>query len=341
MLNNKKIRVLVVDDSLTKRDILSNMINSAEDMEVVGIASDGKEACRMCEVLRPDVITMDIKMPEMDGIEATKRIMKNTPTPILIVSATDQIQVRFTMEALSYGAVDFLPISNDLDKMKEELLKKIRIASRIKVVRYIGIPEKEKFVKEKFVFRKTSSKKVVAIGVSTGGPMALLTILSQFPENISAGIIIVQHMVEGFTKGLADWLDSQCKIKVKEAKDRDFIQEGVALICPGNSNLTVTATESVRLIPIPAEAVYKPSIDEMMCSAAKVYGENLIGVILTGMGRDGVEGMKAIKKAGGITIAQDESSCVVFGMPKVAIEEGCIDKILHIKNIAREIMNLI
>ena len=338
----KKIRVLVVDDSLTKRELISAMINSDSEMEVIGIAKDGEEACRMCEFLKPDVITMDIKMPLMDGIETTRRIMEKNPTPILIVSSTDKIQVRFTMEALSYGAVDFLPITNDLEKMREELIKKIKIASRIKVVRYIAPLKENKILKEQIIPKKfAQSKKVIAIGVSTGGPLALLTILSKLPKDFPAAIIIVQHMVEGFTKGLADWLDSQCEIKVREAKNKDLVECGTALICPGNSNLKITESEIVHLVPIPPKAVYKPSIDEMMFSVARVYQENLIGVILTGMGRDGVEGMKAIKKAGGITIAQDESSSVVFGMPKVAIESGCIDKILSLENIPKELMNLI
>lgn len=337
----KKIRVLVVDDSPTKREMITAMINSSDDAEVIGYADNGKEAYRMCETLKPDVITMDIKMPEMDGIETTKKIMEKSPTPILIVSSTEKIQVRFTMEALAYGAVDFLPIINNLEKMREELLRKIRIASRIKVVRYIGIVKEEKLLKEIIPKRSYLSKKVIAIGVSTGGPMALLTILSQFPKDIPAAIIIVQHMVEGFTKGLAEWLDNQCEIEVREATHRELVNCGVALICPGNSNLTISNTEIIHLNPISPNALYKPSIDETMFSSARIYGENLIGVILTGMGKDGVEGMKTIKKAGGITIAEDESSCVVFGMPKVAIESDCIDKIVSLKNIAKEIMVLL
>jgi len=334
----RRIGVLVVDDSPTKRGIICSMINSQPDMGVVGEAVSGEDAMRKCWGVNPDVITMDIKMPGIDGLEATKRIMTERPTPILIVSSTAKVQVKFTLEAIKLGALDFVGVVSDLEKMKEDLLKKIRIASKVKVVRYI---EPKKSLERTKIFKsKASPYKVIAVGVSTGGPAALLSSLSKIPQDFPATIIIVQHIVEGFSRGLAEWLDSQCSIKVKEAEDRDFLSPGLALIAPAGNNLLVSSTQTIKLKSIPPDALYKPSIDEMMTSCARVYGPLAVGIILTGMGQDGVEGIKAIKKAGGLTLAQDKDSSAIFGMPKLAIESGYIDKVVALESLPSEIMSL-
>lgn len=334
----RRIGVLVVDDSPTKRGIICSMINSQRDMGVVGEAVSGEDALRKCRGVNPDVITMDIKMPGMDGLETTKRIMTERPTPILIVSSTAKVQVKFTLEAIKLGALDFVGVVSDLEKMKEDLLKKIRIASKVKVVRYIE--PRNSLRKVKVSKSKASLYKIIAIGVSTGGPAALLSSLSKIPQDFPAAIVVVQHIVKGFSRGLAEWLDSQCSIKVKEAEDRDFLSPGLALIAPAESNLLVSSTQTVKLKSIPSDALYKPSIDEMMISCAQVYGSLAVGIILTGMGQDGVEGIKAIKKAGGLTLAQDKDSCIIFGMPKLAIESGYIDKVVALENLPLEVMSL-
>lgn len=341
---SKKIRVLIVDDSPTKREIIAKMIEMDENMEVVGSAKDGIEAVNKCRNLQPDVVTMDIRMPVMDGIEATKRIMMEVPTPIVIVSSTAKPQVKHTMDALSIGALDFVAIIPDYEKMQKDLLRKLRIASKIKVVRYIEYPKEKKLeerIKPLVLPVEKINFKLLAIGVSTGGPTALLEILSKLPADFPLSIIIVQHMMGGFTQGLAEWLDKSCKIMVKEAQDGDKLKPGLALITPGDFNLTINSQQIINLHPIPDDAIYKPSIDQMMKSASEVFGPQVIGIILTGMGRDGVEGIKAIKEKGGATIAQDENTSVVFGMPKAAIETKMIDKVVPLNKIPQEIMQIL
>lgn len=340
-MTKKKIRVLIVDDSPTKREIFAALLRDEHDMEVVGISTNGSEAVAMTEKLRPDVITMDIEMPVVNGIDATKAIMSAFPTPIVIVSSLSKAQIIYTMEAMHLGAVDFVAVSEGFKKISEEFVRKVRLASKIKVVRYIDAraPKVSAPLLSSVPLRKPSARsRVVAIGVSTGGPTALFEILSRLPEDFPSPVLIVQHMMGGFTEGLAEWLNTNCALNVREAKQNELLKPGAALICPGDFNLKVTMQQTIELVPIPPDALYKPSADVMMKSVAKVYGNNAVGVILTGMGRDGCEGMQAIKKAEGKTLAQDESSSIVFGMPKVAIESGCIDRIAPLKSMADEIM---
>lgn len=339
-MTRKKIRVLIVDDSPTKRDIFAALLREENDMEVAGIAKDGAEGISMAEQLRPDVITMDIEMPNMNGIEATKAIMSRAPIPIVIVSSLSKAQIIYTMEAMHLGAVDFIAVSQGFKSISDEFIRKVRLASKIKVVRYIDArqPKVAAPLLSAIAHRKPAVKsRIVAIGVSTGGPTALFEILSQLPPDFPVPVVIVQHMMGGFTEGLAEWLNTNCALTVKESKQSELLKAGTAYICPGDYNLKVTMQGTADLVTMPEDALYKPSVDVMMHSVAKNYGASAIGIILTGMGRDGCEGMQAIKKAKGETMAQDESSCIVYGMPKVAIESGCIDRVVSLKSIAREL----
>lgn len=337
-----KIRVLLVDDSPTKRDIFAALVRDESDMEIAGIAMDGKEGVEMAQKLRPDVITMDIEMPNMNGIEATKIIMSTVPTPIVIVSSLSKAQIIYTMEAMHLGAVDVVAVTEGFKKISEEFVRKVRLASKIKVVRYIesrqpGVKTQLLPVSEPSAAKPFSRSRIVVIGVSTGGPTALFEILSQLPEDFPAPVVIVQHMMGGFTEGLAEWLNSNCALSVREAKKGELLKPGSALICPGDYNLRVTSQRNVELNPVPPDALYKPSVDAMMKSVAETCRSDVVGVILTGMGKDGCEGMAAIKSNKGKTLAQDEASCIVYGMPKVAIETGCIDRISSIKKMAEAI----
>lgn len=362
-MNEKKIRVFVVDDSVTKRDVLCNMIDSSTDLKVVGTASDGEEAIPQIQKLSPDVVTMDIMMPRMNGLEATKKIMMHTPVPIVIVSTVTASEIWPTLDALRYGALDIIPVSGDLEKMKDELIKKIRIASRVKVVKYVesrggrllrashahekdmglapgvfetGLPAQQPHARRS----STPLFRIVAVGVSTGGPTALLDFLKPFPKDFPGSVLIVQHMVAGFTNGLAQWLDKSVELHVVEAQQESKLEAGIAFIAPGDFDMQVTVRNTIHLTPVQQEAVYKPSADILFQSVAQVFGNRTLGVILTGMGRDGSEGVRTLKAAGGIVLAQDESSCVVYGMPKAAIETGCVDHILPLRELPYEILSL-
>ncbi len=331
------IRVLIVDDSLHRRIALEAMLVTDPDIEVIGEAKDGMEAVEMVKKLRPSVITMDLKMPRMDGREAIKNIMAETPTPIIVISATIENQMKFTFKCLELGALDFVSISYDTERMTEELINQVKIASRVKVIRHIRpqTPHKKKPIKKKV------TTKIIAIAVSTGGPQALEKILPCFPADFPAGIVIVQHIAEGFSKELAIWLDEKSKITVKEAEDGDRIKPGIALIAPGGTHLVVEKDDFVRFDKKDRKLVNIPSADLMQASAAKIYGPGALGIIMTGMGNDGVMGMAAIKRGGGRTIAQDEESSMVFGMNKAAIANGSIDRIVPLASITDTIMDML
>lgn len=335
----QRIRLLVIDDSPTKRDMLVKIINSHPDMVVISQALNGLEGVEKNKQMHPDVIIMDIKMPVMDGLTATKKIMETSPVPILIISSTGKSQVMGTLDALSVGAVDFIAVREDMEVLKEELYRKIKIAAETRVIKLISHLPKKISTPLTSIFSSVKYK-LVAIGVSTGGPTALLEVLKVLPRNFPLPIVIVQHMIAGFTEGLAEWLNNLCEIVVKEAKLGERLAPGIALIAPGGYNLTINSLGAVILKEIPEHSIYQPSVDEMMKSVSKVFQEKTIGVILTGMGKDGAEGIKEIKKCGGYTIAQDESTSIVWGMPKVAIELNCIDQVLKLSDIGQEIINI-
>ncbi len=329
---DKIIRVLIVDDSSLMREALRSVISADQELEVVGLAANGKEGVEKALVLKPDVITMDLKMPVMTGLEAIEKIMEEQPVPIIVVSSLD---VSVIVKALSMGAMDFVSVAQDIDDIAKDLITKIKIASRVKAVRRL---KPKSFQPVQNAVKKTSQK-AVAIGVSTGGPQALLAVLSKLPKDFPAPVLIVQHMSKGFIGGLAEWLQSNCSIAVRVAGSQEEVKPGTAYLAPDEYNMTidsmcrtVLSEESSKLMP------HIPSIDVLMMSVAKACGPNSIGLIMTGMGSDGVEGIKAVKAAGGTTIAQDEKTSAVFGMNKAAIATGCVDRVVPLDGIAEELI---
>jgi two-component system chemotaxis response regulator CheB len=343
------IRVLIVDDSPLIVKVLTSILNSDSNILIVGTARDGREAVEVVPRLKPDLLTMDIEMPVMDGLEATKQIMAYCPTPILVVSATifkggtDKV-----FRAISYGALDVMDkgridIMGDKDKkFGAELIEKIKFLSKIKVMRHplAKLENEKRAIRLKSPFKNTADK-IVAIVVSTGGPQALFEILRNMPSDFPCGIVIVQHIVSGFVEGLAEWLAGQCDIAVKVACDSEEILPAVAYLAPSDLHMTVRDDKKISLSNDLSPGNHKPSGNVLLESVAKVYQEGAVGVILTGMGQDGAQGMKAVKQKHGQTIAQDEKSCIVFGMPKVAIELGVIDKVVPLQKIAETIVEML
>ncbi|HAS72870.1 MAG TPA: chemotaxis response regulator protein-glutamate methylesterase [Clostridiales bacterium UBA8960] len=347
-----KIRVLVVDDSAFMRKVIADMISSDPGMEVVAVARNGEEALQMIVDHKPDVVTMDIEMPKMDGLTALKQIMENSPMPVIMLSSLTKSGAVETLKALDYGAFDFITKPTSLVKVstpevKEELLSKIKIASRTKIAKplsahkIVSVSHMRPVIERKPYSGSTKFKKLIAIGTSTGGPRALQDVIPYLPKDIDAGILIVQHMPPGFTKSLAERLDSMSQIRVKEAEDGDVINAGIAYLAPGDSHLKVTKQGGQFVIKLDSGdrvSGHKPSVDAMMYSIVELQEKNVIGVIMTGMGADGADGVSKLKANRGYVIAQDEESCVVFGMPKSAIKLGVVDKVVSLSNIANEIV---
>ncbi|SHJ91342.1 protein-glutamate methylesterase/protein-glutamine glutaminase [Paramaledivibacter caminithermalis] len=352
-----KIKVLVVDDSVFMRRILSDIINSHPNIEVIDTARDGEEAILKVQNLKPHVVTLDVEMPKMDGLKALQKIMDISPVPVLMLSGLTKEGTDATIKALQYGAVDFIAKPSNIFKinvedMKKQLLDKIIIASKIKLGKKLfyktHIPKKNVKVHSTspriLTNNKGTAKKVVAIGTSTGGPRALQTILPNIPKDIDATFVIVQHMPPGFTKSLADRLDSICEINVKEAEQDDILLPGHAYIAPGGKHMIINKDNNKLKISLnkkPAVSGHRPSVDAMMNSLASTGIDNIIGVILTGMGSDGAQGLKKVKENSAYIIAQDEESCVVFGMPKSTIKLGIVDKVLPIDDISDEIIRAV
>jgi len=337
------IRVLVVDDSPLMCKVLTNIMNCDPQILVVAVAINGKEAVELVPRLKPDIITMDIDMPVMDGFEATKQIMATHPTPILVVSSKAfQVGMEKVFKAISHGALDVIDKS-ELElvgdkKGGEALIARIKFLNGVRVTHQpIAKLQTERSVVDLKAPRKKVSDKIVAIVSSTGGPQALLEILRRLPEDFPCGIVIVQHITSGFLAGLVDWLTKECKIKIKIGEDSEEIRPGMAYIAPDNLQMRVEDGGRIRLSNEPPCGGHRPSGDVLLESAAKSYGKGVVAAILTGMGKDGAMGMKTIKQLHGKTIAQDESTCVVFGMPNAAIEMNAIDKVLPLGRIAEEI----
>lgn len=343
------IRVLIVDDSPLIVKILASILNSDPQILIVGTARDGKEAVEVVPRLKPDLITMDIEMGVMDGLEATKQIMAYCPTPILVVSATifkggtDKV-----FRAISYGALDVMDkgridVMGDKDKkFGSELIEKIKFLSKIKVMRHplAKLENEKRAVRLRAPF-KNATDKIVAIVVSTGGPQALFEILKNMPPDFPCGIVIVQHIVSGFVEGLAEWLARQCDISVKVACDCEEILPAVAYLAPSDFHMRVRDDKKISLSNDSASCNHKPSGNVLLESVANVYQDGAVGVILTGMGQDGAQGMKAVKQQHGQTIAQDEKSCIVFGMPKAAIDLGVIDKVVPLQKIVETVVEML
>jgi len=348
----KIIQVLIVDDSAFMRKSLSMMLESDPEIKVIGTARDGREAIEKIRQLKPDIVTLDIEMPVMDGLTALKTIMKEMPLPVLMVSSLTTEGAQATIDALALGAVDFIPkelsyVSLDISKIREELIEKVKniarsrsLAFRLQRIRSstAHIMGEAPAQTPPHISGKIERRnyRAVALGVSTGGPMALLQIIPKVQANFPLGIAIVQHMPPKFTQSMASRLNSLSAVKVKEAEDGDVLSPASVLIAPGGRHLIFEKANGqikARITDEPRETLYHPSADVMMSSIAEVINAPLIGVIMTGMGKDGLEGLKLIKQKEGYVVAQDEETCIVYGMPKAAVDEGVADAVVPLQNI--------
>lgn len=349
-ISDKKIQVLIVDDSAFYRQALTTMLSSAPQIEIVGTARDGADAIMMVTKHHPDVITLDLEMPKVDGFVFLRWLMKNSPIPIVVVSSqSDQANV---FKALELGAVDFIEkptpqASWEILGIREDLVSKIMAVSSVPLERLISRADLHKEVMDVSVsptrseVMKSASIQLVAIGSSTGGPTAVQSIVAQLPKDFPAPITVSQHMPSGFTQYFAERLNKISHVEVREAQDGDLISRGEVYICPGGYHMVfLRAKEGVRIQLNPKQNAdrYVPSVDQMFLSACDVYSGQVLGVILTGMGNDGKIGMRKIKERGGQTIAESEETAVIFGMPKEAIAEGVVDKVLPLPQICKEIV---
>jgi len=326
------IKVLIVDDSSFMRKALAHIMASAQSIEVIGTAADGQEAIQKVNQLHPDVILLDIEMPVMDGLTALVHIMAEHPTPILMLSALNKRDATIAIKSLEYGAVDFISkpsgvISYDIDKLGKEIIAKVKAVASVNVHKMRLPPPAERYQPQKL--KLTARKEIVVIGASTGGPSAVAQILSGFPRDISTAIIVAQHMSPEFISSFVNRLKWGCPLTISVAKRGETIESGRVLIAPGSYHTMIMANGSSNKIRLSrktsAEEIY-PSIDYAMESAAQAYGGGTLGVLLTGLGSDGARGLKAIKEAGGSTIAEDESTCVVLVCPKRLLKWAALMK---------------
>lgn len=354
-----KRKILIIDDSAFTRKVLSTIIEEDGRLEVIGTAKNGKEGMEMALALSPDVISVDIEMPIMNGLTMIKELMAKKSFPIVVVSSLSKEGAKETIQALEYGAFDFIAKPSSIfglktDEVFAEYIEKVyaaamsknKISSRAesKAAKTSYSPQLPVFAKAKEVSKDKVQKpatKLVAIGTSTGGPKALPDVLTQFPEDFPAGIVIVQHMPPGFTKSLANRLDQLSTIQVKEAEDGELIVAGTAYIAPGDRHLTVIEKNGKYYVALddgPKKGPHKPSVDVMMSSLSKLPSKKMIAVIMTGMGNDGCEGIEELKKANDTyTIAQDEASCVVYGMPRAVVQKHLSDETVPLNQIAQAI----
>jgi two-component system, chemotaxis family, protein-glutamate methylesterase/glutaminase len=340
-----KIKVLIVDDSAVVRKIFSEELSKYPDIQVIGVAPDPYIAREKIVNLKPDVLTLDIEMPRMDGLTFLRKLMKYYPLPTIIVSSLTPQGGKLTLEAMDIGAVDVIAkpgSAYSVSDMSAQLAEKIRAASRARIIKR-DITAQGAADKEPIRALAQTSNKVIAIGASTGGTEALKNVLTRMPPN-SPGIVIVQHMPANFTAAFAARLNDLSQISVKEAEDNDSVTPGSALLAPGNYHMILRRSGARYYVEIktgPMVHHQRPAVDVLFKSTATYAGANAIGVLLTGMGSDGAEGLLEMKKAGASTIAQDEKSCVVFGMPKEAIKLGAVDKVVSIEQIASEIVKMV
>ncbi len=355
-----KITVLVVDDSAFMRKVITDLLQQDERIEVVGTARNGQDALNKLTTITPSVITLDVEMPVMDGLVTLRKIMKKKPIPVVMVSSITLQGAENTVLAMEYGAVDFITktsgaISLDIYKIKDELIEKVILAAQSKVNNFMKNARKDLInsIHSKdshksgtsYQFMADSRKKVVAIGTSTGGPKALQEVLTKIPSAINAPILVVQHMPAGFTKSLANRLNSLCSIEVKEAEDGEIIKCGVAYIAPGGSHLNVKkigTTLAVQLNQLSPRNGHRPSVDVLFESLADLSNYSILTVVMTGMGADGSQGLIKLKKqCNTYSIAEAKESCIVFGMPRAAIKTNQVDEVVHLKKISMRISELV
>jgi two-component system chemotaxis response regulator CheB len=346
----KVIRVLIVDDSALVRNILSQGLAQDPNIEVVGTAADPYAARDKIVELQPDVLTLDVEMPRMDGVAFLRKLMPQFPLPVIMVSSLTQRGKQITMEALDAGAVDFVPkptsnVASGLNAMLMELRSKVKIASTANVSHWKGkrAPSPSQAMAAAPGALAESTDKIIAIGASTGGTEAIRRVIEKFPAS-TCGTVIVQHMPGGFTKMFSERLNQLCQMQVKEAENGDRIRTGLILVAPGGKQLEVVRSGGFYQVRLGGEekvSGHCPSVDVMMHSVAKHVGANAVGAMLTGMGQDGAQGMLAMKQAGARCIAQDEATSVVFGMPKVAYEKGGAEKLIPLETMAQSLLNLL
>ena len=369
------VKVLVVDDSGFFRRRVSEILSADTTIQVVGTATNGKEAIDQALALKPDVITMDYEMPMMDGITAVRHIMQRCPTPVLMFSSLTHEGARVTLDALDAGAVDFLPknfedISRNPDKVRQLLCEKVHSISRSNrrvsaysapapastaaptpppaptasssfnpaPVRSAPAPARPAPVSPSSPAPKRKAYKLVAIGTSTGGPVALQRVLTQLPANFPAPIVLIQHMPAAFTKAFAERLDKLCRISVKEAEDGDILRPGLALLAPGGKQMMIDGRGAVKILPGDERLNYKPCVDITFGSAAKSYGDKVLAVVLTGMGADGREGARLLKQGGSAIWAQDEASCVIYGMPMAIVKADLADAVYSLDDMGKHLV---
>ncbi|MBC3244396.1 protein-glutamate methylesterase/protein-glutamine glutaminase [Pseudomonas lurida] len=372
------VKVLVVDDSGFFRRRVSEILSADPTIQVVGTATNGKEAIDQAIALKPDVITMDYEMPMMDGITAVRHIMQRCPTPVLMFSSLTHEGARVTLDALDAGAVDFLPknfedISRNPEKVKQMLCEKVHSISRSNRRSLFSTPAPSQAPAPAPAAAPTTSfgrpapapvarpvapapvratapaaahspapkrkaYKLVAIGTSTGGPVALQRVLTQLPANFPAPIVLIQHMPAAFTKAFAERLDKLCRISVKEAEDGDILRPGLALLAPGGKQMMVDGRGAIKILPGDERLNYKPCVDITFGSAAKSYGDKVLAVVLTGMGADGREGARLLKQGGSAIWAQDEASCVIYGMPMAIVKADLADAVYSLDDIGKHLV---
>lgn len=354
------VKVLVVDDSAFMRSALTNMLASDPGLLVIGTAKDGLEAIAKVKTLKPDIVTLDIEMPRMDGLEALKHIMADNPLPVIMVSSLTVEGASVTLRALEMGALDFIPknlkdLSVNILKIQEILVDKIKTLANRGVRRLPKVeplPEMDQLLEDLFVEPedrvggRTLGKfklNLLAIGTSTGGPKALQEVLTALPSNFPVPVVIAQHMPPNFTGPFAERLDSLTKVKVMEAKHGDVLKPGVVYIAPGGGNMRVKRGQTTEAVIDISETredyIYCPSVDALMESTSEAFPGRTLAIIMTGMGHDGLEGIRHVKKHGGRVFAQDEATCVVYGMPRAVVDAGLADKVLPINKIPGEIIN--
>lgn len=341
------IRVLIVDDSAFMRKLLTDQFAGQSDFTVIDIARNGKDAIDKVKKLKPDLVTMDVEMPGMDGLQALEKIMQDTPVPVVMISSLTHAGAESTIRALQLGAVDFITKTagsvSSISDIQSEMLEKCRAAVKANVVQLKKslIPSQQDSKALLSSLANAIDEKIVAIGTSTGGPRALQEVLTRLPGSLPSGIVIVQHMPPGFTRSLAERLNSLSALTVKEAENNDVVRHGLVLIAPGNFHMILERQQNKTIVKLnqnPPIGGLRPAVDPMMESVANLYKQKAVGVILTGMGRDGSIGISAIKKYHGITIAEDQSTAVVYGMPKAAVELGVIDHIVPLQAVADQIV---
>ena len=342
------IRVLVVDDSAFMRKLIIEIINAERDLQVVGYARNGEDALKKLGRLQVDVITLDVEMPVMDGLETLKRIMSEKPLPVVMLSSRTRKGSETTMQALSLGAVDFVSkpagsAAPELDSIAQELVDKIRCAAMAQLPskRRAPVAVEKRPLPSLPPVPPGAASRIVIIGSSTGGPKAIEEVFAHIPENLPAGIVVVHHKPKEFTRSFAERLNSLFPFPVKEAQTGDVVENGKVLIAPGDYHLIISAERRVQLNQEDRVMFLRPAIDVTMERLPEVYGKNIIGVILTGMGRDGAKGMAGIKRAGGITIAQDRATSTIYSMPKAVADEGNADYVLPLDKIGGVITDLV